>query len=332
MSKPSIAVLGAGSWGTALVKMLTENEVQVNWWMRSETDREHIKSVGHNPRYLSSVSLNLNRITLYKSKQDAIRRSDWVLLAVPSAYIKSVLLGLTQKDMAEKKIVSAIKGMIPGEHQLITTYIGKRFRLPGSNLMFVAGPCHAEEIANERQSYLTLAGGSIEVAEQFAAFLRGRYVSVMTSPDVDGTQYAAVFKNIVALAGGIAHGLSYGDNFMAVMVSNALQEMRELLDVLVAYPQRDLLASAYTGDLLVTAYSQFSRNRTFGNMIGRGYSVKSAQVELEMVAEGYYGVRSLHKICKGYDVELPIVGAVHRILYENISPFIEMRLLRDSLC
>ena len=311
--------------------MLTENDVQINWWIRSESDRQHILEVGHNPRYLSSVSLNLARIKLMSSKHDAVRRSDWILFAVPSAYIKNVLIGFAQNELSGKRIISAVKGMVPGEHQLITRYVERRFKLPAEHLMFIAGPCHAEEIANERQSYLTLAGGSIEVAEQFASFLRSRYVQVTTSPDVEGAQYAAVFKNIVALAGGIAHGLSYGDNFLAVMVSNALQEMQRLLDALVAYPQRDLLASAYTGDLLVTAYSQFSRNRTFGNMIGRGYSVKSAKVELEMVAEGYYGVRSIHKLSRGYEVDLPIVEAVHRILYENISPVIEMRLLRDAL-
>ncbi|MGF1532578.1 MAG: NAD(P)H-dependent glycerol-3-phosphate dehydrogenase [Bernardetiaceae bacterium] len=331
MSKPSVAVIGAGSWGTALVKMLTENDVEVNWWMRSSADREYIARVGHNPRYLSSVSLNLSRISLIPDKREAMRRSDWVLFAVPSAYTKNILLDVTPADLHGKGIISAVKGMVPGEHLLLTAYIRKRFRFLEDDLMFIAGPCHAEEIANERQSYLTLAGGSIQRAEQFARLLRGRYVYVSTSPDIEGTQYAAVFKNVVALAGGIAHSLSYGDNFMAVMVSNAMQEMRRLLDTLVPYPQRDLLASAYAGDLLVTAYSQFSRNRTFGGMIGRGYSVKSAQLELDMVAEGYYGVRSLHKVCKGYEVDLPIVQAVHRMLYEHISPIIEMRLLSDMM-
>ncbi len=314
-----------------MVKILTENPVHINWWVRNPESLQHIKQLGNNPRYLSSVALKMEQITLFGDKREALKGSDWVLIAVPSAFVDDVLQDLTPEDLAGKGIVSAVKGMIAGEHELVTTYLQERFGVDKSKNMFIAGPCHAEEIANERQSYLTLAGNDREYTEAFAGLLRGRYVRVTTNTDVDGAQYAAVFKNIIALAGGIAHGTGHGDNFMAVLVSNAMQEMQHMLDTFVPHQTRDMLASAYTGDLLVTAYSQFSRNRTFGTMIGRGYSVKSAQVALGMVAEGYYGVRSLYKVSRGHETELPIVKAVHRMLYENIAPAIEMRLLRDSL-
>lgn len=290
-----------------------------------------MKQLGNNPRYLSSVALKMDKISLFSDKHEALKGSDWVLVAIPSAYVDDVFEDLKPEDFTDKGVVSAVKGMIAGEHELITTYVQERFGVDKSRTMFIAGPCHAEEIANERQSYLTLAGGDMEQTESFAKLMRGRYVRVTTNTDTDGTQYAAVFKNIIALAGGIAHGTGYGDNFMAVLVSNAMQEMQRMLNTFVPHESRDMLASAYTGDLLVTAYSQFSRNRTFGTMIGRGYSVKSAQVALGMVAEGYYGVRSLYKVNYKYEAELPIVRAVHRMLYENIAPAIEMRLLRDSL-
>ena len=323
-------MLGGGSWATALTKILSENGARVSWWLRSKDDVQHLLRTRHNPRYLSAVAFDLNRVRPAPDLAAVVKEADWLVLAVPAAFVQPVLDKLDRDALRGKRVVSAIKGMIPGRNELVTDYVAARFRLPTTQLGVIAGPCHAEEVALEKQSYLTIGSPDPDLAEAFSRLLRNRYVKAHPAPDLDGIEYAAVMKNIIALAGGIAHGLGYGDNFLAVLVSNAVQEIRRFVHAISPQP-RDFSASAYLGDLLVTAYSQFSRNRTFGSMIGRGYSVKSAQLEMNMVAEGYYAVRSIYELNRELRVEMPITFAAYHILYEKIAPAVEMELLKEKL-
>ena len=325
-----IAMIGGGSWATAIVKMLCENNVFVHWWMRSQTDIEHIKHYRHNPSYLSGVEINLDKVSPTADLRQSVLDAEIVILAVPAAFVADVLKKLLPTDLVGKTVVSSIKGMIPIDNELITHYVAKRFHLPEDNFLVIAGPCHAEEVALEKQSYLTIGGQDIGKAQHFANLLKCRFIKASVVADIDGVEYCAVMKNIIAVACGMAHGLGYGDNFHAVLVSNAMQEIRRFLEVIEPHA-RDLNSSAYLGDLLVTTYSQFSRNRTFGNMIGRGYSVKSAQMEMKMIAEGYYAVKIIYEINKRYMVNMPITKAVYHILYEKTSPSAEFQLLKELL-
>ncbi|WP_092668961.1 NAD(P)H-dependent glycerol-3-phosphate dehydrogenase [Hymenobacter arizonensis] len=325
-----IAMLGGGSWATALTKILSENGARVDWWLRSKDDVQHLLRTRHNPRYLSAVQFDLHRVFPTTDLEDAVEEADWLVLAVPAAFVQPVLDKLDRDALKHKRVISAIKGMIPGKNQLVTDYVADRFKLGRHQLGVIAGPCHAEEVALEKQSYLTIGSPDSELALEFCGLLRNRYVRAHPAADLDGIEYCAVMKNIIALTGGVAHGVGYGDNFLAVLVSNAVQEIRRFLQAINPQP-RDLSASAYLGDLLVTAYSQFSRNRTFGSMVGRGYSVKSAQLEMNMVAEGYYAVKSIFELNKKLKVHMPITTAAYRVLYEKVSPVVEMELLKDQL-
>jgi glycerol-3-phosphate dehydrogenase (NAD(P)+) len=325
-----VAVLGGGSWATALVKILSENRSQIHWWMRNKNDVQHLINYKHNPRYLSGVSFDLNYVKPSSDLESALSAADWVILAVPAAFVQEALAELPKDALKGKVVVSAIKGMIPKENILITDYVEREFDVPNSHQLVIAGPCHAEEVALEKQSYLTIGSHDLGTAERFCELLRNRYVKANPLDDLDGIEYCAVMKNIIALACGIARGLNFGDNFQAVLVSNAMFEIERFLDAIMPI-HRALSGSAYLGDLLVTAYSQFSRNRTFGNMIGRGYTVKSAQVEMNMVAEGYYAVQSIYELNKKLGVEMPITNAVYHILYERISPAVEFEILKDKL-
>ncbi|CAN5897821.1 NAD(P)H-dependent glycerol-3-phosphate dehydrogenase [soil metagenome] len=326
----NIAVIGGGSWATALVKILSENGASVHWWLRNPDDVGHLQTYHHNPRYLSGISFGMDHVFPSTNLKRVVEASDWVILAVPAAFVQDALRPLTASDLAGRVLVSAIKGMIPKENVLITGYLEKHFQVPPGHLCVIAGPCHAEEVALEKQSYLTIGANDLPQAEAFCALLRNRYVKANPLDDIDGIEYCAVIKNIIALACGIAHGLNYGDNFQAVLVSNAMVEIERFLDALL--PQhRALTGSAYLGDLLVTAYSQFSRNRTFGNMIGRGYSVKSAQFEMNMVAEGYYAVQSIYELNRTLQVDMPITSAVYHILYDRVSPAVELSILKEKM-
>lgn len=324
-----IAVIGGGSWATALVKILSENKAQICWWLRNPKDVEHLLHYHHNPRYLSGVNFDLTYVKPTTHLIEAIEDARWVILAVPAAFVQSALAILPTDAFNGKILVSAVKGMIPHQNILITDYLENTFGVPASHQCIISGPCHAEEVALEKQSYLTIGSHDLEHAEQFCSLLRNRYVKASPLDDLDGIEYAAIIKNIVALACGIAHGLGYGDNFQAVMVSNAMQEINRFLHAVMPVT-RDLNGSAYLGDLLVTAYSQFSRNRTFGNMIGRGYTVKSAQFEMNMVAEGYYAVESIHELNRTLKVNMPIAETVYRILYENNLPAAELEILKEK--
>lgn len=331
MSEPKeIAVIGGGSWATANVKMLCNNVDCVNWWMRSKENVEHIRQYHHNPRYLSSVEFEPEKIHVSTDLTDIIERSDILVMAIPAAFLMDVFHGKSFKDMERKLIFSAIKGIVPEYHSIPARFFHKQFNIPYDSIGIISGPCHAEEVALEKLSYLTIACQDENNAQFMADKLACRYIKTSISDDIFGTELSAVLKNVYALASGIYHGLGYGDNFQAVLMANAIQEIERFVDA-VNPIHRDVKSSAYLGDLLVTSYSQFSRNRTFGNMIGKGYSVKSAQIEMDMIAEGYYAVKSIVAMNEKFNVDIPIVEAVYRVIYENISPVIEMRLLADKL-
>ena len=325
-----LTMVGGGSWATALVKILSENNVNVKWWLRKASDAEHIKKFGHNPSYLSDVQINTRKVKVCTKIRDSVRDSDYVILAVPAAFVSDALRGLNPEHFKGKCIVSAIKGMIPEANQLVTDWVSEQYNVSTDRMSVIAGPCHAEEVALEKQSYLTIASPDPVCAEKVAALLRCRFVQTTPMDDIYGVEYSAVMKNIIALACGITRGLGYGDNFQAVLVSNAMQEIKRFVDTI--YPKhRDLSGSAYLGDLLVTAYSPFSRNRTFGTLIGRGYTIQSAQAEMNMIAEGYYAVKSIHEINRQFNVDMPITNAVYNILYERAAPTGEMNSLKQVL-
>jgi glycerol-3-phosphate dehydrogenase (NAD(P)+) len=311
-----ITIIGGGSWATAIIKILSEGNVHIKWWMRSSEDVAYIKRLHHNKNYLSSVEIHPSKVKPYTNLKEALRDTEWVVLAVPAAFLSDALKTINKSHLQGKKIISAIKGMIPATNQLVTDWIEQTYNIPANDIGVIAGPCHAEEVALEKHSYLTIASPNLKLANDFADLLRCRFVSTSALDDLYGVEYSAVMKNIVALACGITHGLGGGDNFQAVMVSNAMQEICRVVDVIDPM-KRDLSASAYLGDLLVTAYSQFSRNRTFGNMVGRGYSVKAAQLEMNMIAEGYYAVKCIYEMLKGYKIDIPITNFAYQILYEN---------------
>jgi len=331
--KNKILVVGGGSWATANIKMLTDNTAakEIFWWMRCATTVEHIHKFGHNPNYLSSVEVKVPASNISTDLKALVKVADIVLLNVPAAFLKNALAGITADDFAGKKLVSAIKGIVPDENLIIAEFLNRNYNVPFEHFAVISGPCHAEEVALEKLSYLTIASRNTEFAAEFAGMIDTRYIKTIVSDDIYGTEYAAVLKNIYAIASGICHGVGYGDNFQSVLISNAIRELKRFVDTV--HPiSRDIKESAYLGDLLVTAYSQFSRNRTFGNMIGKGYTVTSAQMEMNMIAEGYYAVNSLHEVNKQYNVNIPICEAVYAILYQKRSPVQEMRLLAEKLC
>jgi len=326
-----IAIIGGGSWATALVKILSENDVRINWWLKNKKDVDHIIGFGKNPTYLSDVTINTKKVKATNNVRKALEDVSVVIFVVPAAFIGEVLETIPAADLKDKIIVSAIKGMIPMENVLVTDLVQKNHGVPSQKICVIAGPCHAEEVALEKRSYLSIAGEDFTAASVVANLLQCRFVKATVVEDLYGVEYCAVMKNIVAIACGIARGLNYGDNFQAVLVSNAMQEIELFVDAVIK-KERDWNASAYLGDLLVTCYSPYSRNRTLGNMVGRGYSVKAAQVEMNMIAEGYYAVKCVHEINKTLNVPMPITKAVYNILYEKISPSVELRILEDSMC
>jgi len=329
-----IGVIGGGSWATAIVKMLCDNASkngsQIQWWIRKPETVEYIRKYRHNPNYLSSVELHTDSIALHTDLRAALAASEVLIMAVPAAFLAESLEGLTANDFRDKIIFSAIKGIVPGPNLIVGEYFNTHFEIPFERIGVITGPCHAEEVAMEKLSYLTVASQSAEQAQHVAEKLSCRYIRTTVSDDIYGTEYSAVLKNVFALASGICHGLGYGDNFQAVLIANAIQEIERFVGAV--HPiDRDIKSSAYLGDLMVTAYSQFSRNRMFGAMIGKGYSVKMAQLEMNMIAEGYYAARCIHEINSRYNVAMPITEAVYNILYEKVSPAIEIRLLTDKL-
>ncbi len=326
----NISIIGGGSWATALVKILSNNVDVIHWWVRSEETASFIRKYKHNPNYLTDVEIDLEKVQVGSNLPSALSSSEIIILAVPSAFLKNTFKHISSIDLRNKLIFSAIKGIIPDELLIVGDYLHQQFHVPIASIGVITGPCHAEEVAMERLSYLTIACRDTKNANLVANLLGCRYIKTKVSDDIHGTEYSAVLKNVIAIASGICHGVGYGDNFQAVLISNAIQEIKRFVDAV--HPiNRDINDSAYLGDLLVTAYSSFSRNRMFGTMVGKGYSVKFAQLEMNMIAEGYYATQCIYEINKKHNVHMPITSAVYRILYEKISPRIEMKLLSDQL-
>ncbi|MBO5180972.1 MAG: NAD(P)H-dependent glycerol-3-phosphate dehydrogenase [Paraprevotella sp.] len=324
----TIAIMGGGSWATAIAKMMLEQNDSIYWYMRRDDRIEEFRRLGHNPAYLTSVHFDVNRIHFSSDINKVVENADTLIFVTPSPYLKNHLKKLKTR-LRDKFIVTAIKGIVPDDNLVCSEYFHQVYNVPDENLAVLGGPSHAEEVALGRLTYLTVGCSDLEKAQCFADMLASEYVKTKTSDDVIGIEYASVLKNVYAIAAGICHGLKYGDNFQAVLMSNAVQEMNRLLRTV--HPiERSIIDSVYVGDLLVTGYSNFSRNRVFGTMIGKGYSVKSAQIEMEMIAEGYYGTKCMKDINKHLHVNMPILDAVYNILYERISPSIEIKLLTDS--
>jgi glycerol-3-phosphate dehydrogenase (NAD(P)+) len=324
-----VAILGSGSWATALAKLVLNNQPRINWFVRSEDDIAYILKYKHNPKYISDIEFDTDRIQFFNSISDAIENSDILIFAIPAPFLKDTVSAFNG-EFGDRMIISAIKGIVPYENLTVAEFFNRIYHVPFKNISIISGPCHAEEIALERLSYLTIASASKEQAEELTPLLKCHYVKVESSEDIYGTEYAAVLKNIIAIAAGICHGLGYGDNFQAVLISNAMIEIKRFLGKTYK-SKRKLLSSPYLGDVMVTAYSQFSRNRTFGMMIGKGYSVKSAQLEMNMIAEGYYAVACIRELNKNYRVKMPISDAVYHILYDKVSPALEIKILTENL-
>ena len=313
----NVAIIGSGSWATALAKIVMHNASEINWHIRKQETIDEFVEIRRNPNHLEWAYFDVSRIHFSADLNTVIEQSDILVLAVPSPYLKQSLDEITV-DMSQKMVISAVKGMIPDDNLLVTEYMHQHFNIPEENLGVIAGPCHAEEIALERLSYLTVGCKDIDKAREWSRLFDTPYVRTTPSQDVEGLEYASVMKNIYAIAAGMCKSLHYGDNFLAVMLTNAMHEMIRFAKAKSDIP-RDITDSCYLGDVLVTAYSNFSRNRQFGQMIGMGYSVKAAQTEMEMVAEGYYGTKAIWLANQDVQVDLPIVEAVYQILYNRKS-------------
>lgn len=325
-----VAILGSGSWATAVAKIVQQNGADMYWYMRNQERIDQFKCLGHNPAYLSSVRFDVSRIMFTTDINEAVKRSDTVIFAMPSPYLKQHAEKI-EASFEDKVVISVIKGIVADDNTTITEYLQDKFGLKDNQIATLSGPSHAEEVAYERLTYLTVGCRDEEVAEDIADFFANYFVHTTTSTDIIGVQYAGVLKNIYAIASGIISGLKYGDNFHAVLVANSIREMKNFIAHIAPLDNRNITESVYTGDLLVTSYSKFSRNHLFGTMIGKGYSVKTAQLEMEMIAEGYYGTKCIKEINQKYGISIPIVDCVYNILYKRMSPFVEIKLLSDLL-
>ena len=323
-----IALLGSGSWASAIVKILHISQKSVSWYIREPEILEGILETKHNPMYVSDIEYNTNKLKLFGDVNEAVKDADIIIFCVPSKFVASLCNGITE-DLSKKQLVTAVKGMEPEKIMLVSEYLQERFNVSTDQMAVISGPCHAEEVALERMSYLTIGSSNQQLASEVAEMMSVSFIHTCVSKDMEGIEYSAVMKNVMALATGIAHGLGYGDNFTSVLITNAIQEMKRFLDA-VKPMQRDINDSVYLGDLLVTAYSQFSRNRSFGMMIGKGYSVKAAQLEMNMIAEGYNGVYCIVHANERYNVDMPITQAVYNILYERHSARREFKALSEK--
>ena len=324
-----IAVMGGGSWATALAKLLLADNKEIYWYMRRPDRIADFKALGRNPVYLSDVKFDIDRIYFSSDINEICTIADTLLLAMPSPYIKEHLKKIIV-DISGKNLVTAVKGIVPDDNLIVTEYMHKVYGTNLENSIVIGGPCHAEEVALERLSYLTIGCNNIEMASTFADHIKGRNLRTILSTDVTGIEYAAVLKNVYAIAAGVVHGMKNGDNFLANLVSNSIREMRKFVDVVAPHDKRDICDSVYLGDLLVTSYSRVSRNHNFGSMIGKGYSVKAAMMEMEMVAEGYYGTKCIHDINERYGVDMPILNNMFDILYNRLPARVGIERIADS--
>ena len=324
-----IAIIGGGSWATAIAKMVLTKNNQIGWYMHRQDRIDSFKATGHNPAYLTNVSFDVNNINFSCDINECIKQADTLIFVIPSPYLKKELRALTV-SLKDKLIVTAIKGIIPGENLIVSDFFIHKHKVNPTDIAVIAGPCHAEEVAKDQLSYLTVSCPDLTKADSFSNLLTSDYVKVTTSKDVSGVEYGSVLKNIYAIAAGIYHGLAYGDNFQAVLLANSIQEMNKFLNKV--YPlNRNICESVYLGDLLVTGYSKYSRNRTFGYSIGQGHSVEGAQSEMGMVAEGYYGTKCIYEINKKHNVDMPILDAVFAVLYNNANAQQVMKQLTNKL-
>ncbi|MDE6439088.1 MAG: glycerol-3-phosphate dehydrogenase [Muribaculaceae bacterium] len=322
--------MGGGSWATALAKLLLRNRETILWYMRRDDRIDEFIRLGHNPAYLTDVPFDVQRIEFSSDINYVAQEADTLMLVMPSPYFKSHLEKLNV-DISKKYVVSAVKGIVPGENVLVTDYMRDKFGVAEDHLMVGSGPCHAEEVALDRPTYLTIGCADIEASKRFGRVLCGfKNCHAIPTTDVDGVEYAGVLKNVYAIAAGIVHGMKKGDNFLAMLVSNAIREMEHFLDAVNPRP-RQICDSVYLGDLLVTAYSRFSRNHNFGSMIGKGYSVKAAMMEMEQTAEGYYGAKCIHEINQRHEVSMPIAETVYNILYNRLRPETALARIADVL-
>ncbi len=327
--KLKIAVIGGGSWATAIAKILLTNTDSINWYMRRQDQIDDFIRYSRNPRYLTALKFDTSKINFTSDINAVVRDSDVLIFATPSPFLKTHLKKLRRK-LNKKIIVTAIKGIVPDENMIVSDYFHQKYNVPIDRIAVLAGPCHAEEVSLERLSYLTIACGDRDLGRVLASYFENNFVRTSVCDDVYGIEISSVMKNTYALIAGVCHGLKYGDNFHAVLIANALQEMNRFCNA-VNPMHRSIDESAYLGDLLVTSYSKFSRNRQFGTMIGKGYSVKTAQLEMEMIAEGYFGTKCIHEINEKYQVTMPILDATYKILYQRVSPIIAIRELTTSL-
>lgn len=330
MQKVQVAVIGSGSWATAIVKVLLNNVERVHWWVREPEIAGHLMEFGHNPRYLSSVSFDRGRLHVSHELNRVLKQADIPIFCIPAAFLHQSLEGLHSSLLRSKPVVSAIKGIVPEYNEIIADYFYTRFGVAYDQFVVLSGPSHAEEVAQEKLTYLTVASQNRVNAAAVSGLFACRYIKTSLSDDIFGAQYAPVLKNIVAIASGICIGLGYGDNFQAVLISSAIQEIGRFIDA-VHPGRRDIMRSVYLGDLLVTAYSQFSRNRHYGQMIAKGYNPGQIHMEMNMVAEGYYATRCIKEMNEKFGLEMPIVDAVYNILYNKARPSAEMKVLEDRL-
>ena len=325
MTTKRIGIIGSGSWATAIAKMVTDNGFTINWWVRQDSNIEYFQKRHHNPHYLRNAYFDVSKIEFSSDVCKVVEGADIVVIAVPSIHLESSLAPLSENAFKGKKIVSAVKGVVPKLNVLLNEYVAQKFHVPIEHYFTLLGPSHAEEVASEQLSYLTFSGVDTEATTQIAACFKNEYINTIVNTDVFGVQYASVVKNIYALGAGIAHGLEYGDNFLSVYIANCAREMKLLLMAIMEKTGHkcdkvNYSASVYLGDLLVTCYSLHSRNRTFGNMIGKGYSVRAAELEMNMVAEGYNACKCILAINENINAPLPIITAIYKILWEGADP------------
>lgn len=325
-----ITVIGGGSWATALVKIFSESDITVHWYLHSQQQVDYLLQHGRNSNYLSFLQLNLHKIRPTCNLDEAISASEDILFAVPSAYLESEISGLEEDALDRKQLYVSIKGIIPDHDCVPSEFLQRKFDIVVNSIVVLGGPCHAEEIAMDRKTFFTISGKEKNAVERVAAAITSPYLKVISNSDPAGVEYAAILKNVIGIACGMIKGMNYGDNFLAVVVSNAMREITAFLKASDNH-ERDINDSVYFGDLLVTAYSEFSRNRMFGQMIGRGYSIAMAEGKMNMVAEGFPAVRGIFRLARELKVNMPIVSATYRVLYKQASPYHEFKLLENSL-
>lgn len=323
-----VAVIGSGSWATAIVKLLSANTSKICWFIQFDEILKHLKKFHHNPKYLSAIAFKPEKLIFSSDINKAVSSSETIILVTPAAFLKETLSPL--KIPLAGKTVCSIKGIVPEDNTIVGEFLNKNYNVPFTDIVIITGPSHAEEVAMEKLTYVTVASQDKIKAKNVSSLLRNHYLRTILSDDIFGTEYAAAMKNIYAIAAGICIGMGFGDNFLAVLLSNAAMEMKKFIDTI--HPiDRDINSSAYLGDLMVTGYSQFSRNRSFGTMIGKGYSVHNARLEMTMVAEGYYAAECIHKLRSKMNLSIPIAETVYRILYENASTSGEIHNLTKIL-